>query len=113
MTGVLDKLKKRRSYPVTIDGETVNVRSLTIGELQRMESVEGDDKAGFVLGCALLETDGQRSFIQGAEESDAEFGKRVLAASVDIPTDNLSALKDAINKLSNNIPPQETIRKNS
>ena len=113
MASIIDKLKKRKCYTITIDGEAVKLRSLTFGELSRLEGLPSNEKPGFMLGCALLEDDSTRAFSIADGETDAQFSKRVSDSIPDVPTDTLRAICDAVGKLAQNIPPQDTLVKNS
>lgn len=115
---ILKKLLKRRSYPIRMGDVEITIRALTIGEILRMEVLPADQRTGFVIGCSLLETDGQPVFQQGVStsgqilESDASFAVRVLDELRDIPTDSLGEIAAAIQRLGRPVDP-ETVRKNS
>lgn len=125
MSAVLNRLARRRSYPITIDGEDFRVRAMTIGEGLEFDTLKDDGaKIGFILGCALLNDAGEPEFNraiaadtvlddkQAAAESAEDFGKRVSEACRGIPQDTLAALTSAIDKL-RRPPSQDTLRKNS
>jgi len=109
---VLDKLKKRRCYSITVNDEQINVRSLSYGELARLDNVKTEVKPGFIVGCAVLEDDGSRAFSQAEGESDDDFATRVAAECPDVPSDTLRLLSDTIQKLNHSLPTQENLRKN-
>lgn len=112
MSGVLDRLKKKRGYPVDIDGETYYVRSLTVGELKRLEAVPPAQKTGFVVGCALCtEASGIAEFPQSDSESDVDWSNRVMEAISEVPTETIRALSDGVANISKT-PKVETVAKN-
>lgn len=112
--GVLEKIRKRRLYPVELpNGETIHIRSLRFPELRRMAALAGEAKIGFVFGLALIEDDGSQVYEIGDGETDEAFGKRVAeAAEQDMDTQTLVAVKDAFEKL-HKVPSVKVIAKNS
>ncbi len=102
---VLDKLAKRRFYPVSIGDQEVHVRSLTIREIKRLDAVDYDARTGLVLGFALLEPDGSPVFVQRKSadgidaETDSEFSDRVIEQLSETPMDNLAAVSQAVQRL--------------
>jgi len=108
---ILDKLRNRRCYPVPEAGEGVYVRSLTRGELIRLGKLEGDDKTDFVLGCVLVTQGGAPVFPPIAGETDAQFCARVKAAVLDVDTETVAQISQAVGKIGK-VPPPEELRKN-
>lgn len=112
MSGVLDRLRKKRGFPVEIDGETYFVRSPTIGELKRLESLEANDKTGFLMGCALcVDAGGLPEFPKDDGETDPAWASRVLDSLSDVPTQTIRALSDGVAAL-NKAPKLEGVLKN-
>jgi len=111
VSNVLDRLKKKRGTSVTINDDQFRVRSLTIGELKRLDAVIGDERTGFVLGCALLADDDSPAVAKADSESDSDWSKRVLTALEDVPSDTIRQLSDAIGNLGKT-PTAEAVRKN-
>lgn len=111
MITVLDRLRKRRCYPVPEAGEGIFVRSLTRGELIRLARIEGDAKTDFVLGCVLVTETGAPVLPLLDGEGDAEFCERVKAAFLDVDTETVSQITQAVGRLGK-VPPPETLRKN-
>lgn len=112
MTTVLDRVRKRRHYPVPEIGEGVFVRSLTRGELRRLSALETDLKDEFMFGCALTDGTGKPEFVQVQEETDVAFAQRVRAAieeHVDLET--RSQLGSAIARIVQS-PSQRDLQKN-
>lgn len=113
MSSVLARLKKKRGYPVEIDGETFFVRSLTIGELQRLDKLDSEHKTGFVVGCALCgEASGQQELPRNDNESDTEWSVRVLTELADVPTETIRALSDGVAAIGKTPATLEKITKN-
>jgi hypothetical protein len=96
MSGVLNRLKKKRGFPVVIDGETYYVRSPTIGELRRLDVIPADLKTGFLVGCALCADAGGEPEIPKTEDSDEAWAKRVLDELQDVPTETIRALSEGV-----------------
>jgi hypothetical protein len=113
MSGVLDRLKKKRGYPVVVDGQTFHVRSLTIGEFKRYANVKDDAKTGFVIGCALCcDENGDQEFPKlTPAESDVEWAARVLDELEDVPSENIRAISDGVAALSKT-PSASAVAKN-
>ena len=113
MSSVLARLKKKRGYPVDIDGETFHVRSLTIGELHRLDLLANEHKTGFVVGCALCgEASGEQELPRNSDESDTDWAARVLLELADVPTDTIRALSDGVAAIGKTPATLEKITKN-
>lgn len=111
---VIERLRKRRFYPIQLDGETIHIRSLLTSELQSISVIaKGNDDAaiGFAFGCSVLNPDGSQVFVRSATESDQEFGARILA-ELDLPLDTKAELTGKIMKLSQGPIDQEQLKKN-
>lgn len=109
---VIDKLRKRRFYPVVIDGETVHIRALLDSELRTVTDFQNDDASvGFAIGKAVVAEDASAVFTQLTDETPQEFGRRVLT-EVDLPSDTKAELTSKILKLSNGPPSIEDLKKN-
>ena len=101
MSSVIERLQRRRHYPIDIDGEKVFVRSMKRPEREACESFKDDEYSlGFAIGVALVSESGSPVFHQTDSESAREFGERVLS-ELDLPDDTRSQLVNAILKLSN------------
>lgn len=112
MSKVLERLRKKRGTAVVIGDETFHVRSLTIGELRKLDLLSADDKTGFIVGCALCESgDGGRAIEQTPGESDADYAARVLGELSDVPTDAIRALSEGVARIGMT-PKMETVIKN-
>lgn len=97
MSDVLNRLKKKRAYPVEVDGESYFVRPLTIGELMRLDTIERESKTGFLIGCALCrDVSGEQEMPRTESESDSDWAKRVLIMIADVPTETIRALSEGV-----------------
>jgi hypothetical protein len=113
MSSVLSRLKKKRGYPVDIDGETFHVRSLTIGELQRLDLLAAEHKTGFVVGCALCcEASGEQELPRATGEDDTAWAARVLTELADVPTETIRALSDGVAAIGKTPATLEKLAKN-
>jgi hypothetical protein len=109
---VIDRLRKRRFYPVTIDGETIHIRALLDSELRLVEPFRFEDASiGFAIGCSLLNEDKSPAFVMEETESPQQFGHRVLN-TLDLPQDTKAEVRDKIVKLSEGPPETEDLKKN-
>jgi len=110
---VLDKIRKRMCYPVTLpNGETIKIRTPSMGEQNRSGAIaDGDDRIGFLVGCVLVEDDGSTAYSKKPGESDADFGNRV-AFECDLDTPSFQAIQEALAKL-NKVPSKDVVVKNS
>lgn len=112
MSGVIDKLRKRRFYPVTIGGETVHIRGMVFAEHKEVESFgDSAESWGYAIGCCLLNEDGTLVVSRQADESAKDFGARVLA-ELNLSDDTRGELIASIVKLSNGPPKIEALAKN-
>ena len=102
MSSIFDKIKKRAAYPFKmVNGETVYLRSLTIGQLRELEPFKHDDAAnGFAIGCCLLNDDLTPAFTRESGQSAEDFGRSV-SQQLDLPFDVFHPLVEMIFKLSN------------
>ena len=99
MSKTIERLRKRRCYPIEIDGETINVRALLTSEQTELMKIKDHDESfGYAIGCALVNDDRSPVFMQTADETAVDFGARVLA-EIDLPTDTRAELTDLILKL--------------
>ena len=109
---ILTQIKKRRSYPIDINGDKVSIRALTLGELSTLDSLPLDLKPGFVIGSALLQEDGSREFVPNEGEPPSDFSRRVTEACQDVPSDTIRLISEMANKLNHTVPTLENLRKN-
>lgn len=113
MSEVLNRLKKKRGYPVVIDEETFYVRSLTIGEFKRLGEIQDDQRTGFTIGCALCSDDkGEPEIPQKDGEADSAWAERVLEELADVPSETIRALAEGVASLSKT-PKASAVAKNS
>jgi hypothetical protein len=103
MSDVLARLKKKRGYPVTIDGELYHIRPMTIGEITRMKPLDNDSKTGFVVGCTLCDDQAGTQTIPktgDSSETDEAWAARVLVELADVPSETIRALSESVANLS-------------
>ncbi len=79
---VVDRIRKRAFYPLTlVNGEKIHLRALTYQQLQFARSFsEQESSIGYVIGCALVEDNGDSVFVPEDAESPETFGDRVMCA---------------------------------
>jgi hypothetical protein len=100
MTSVIDRLRKRRAYPLSIDGEKVYVRAFTKSERQEFKPLANEEESyGFVMGCGLINEDGSVMFAREEGEEAKAFAIRVEDAA-ELPDDTRAQICTAIVKLS-------------
>lgn len=109
---VIDKLRKRRCYPVEIDGETLHVTALTTRVIAALSEVDDNGiwSSGVVLGFGLLNDDETPVFQQRESESFVDFGNRVID-ELDAPLPIVTQLVEAIKKVTRPAD-AETLAKN-
>ena len=106
---------------MTIGEDVFHVRSLTIGELRRLDEVSNwisatgvktDLRTGLFYGLALCaDVEGSPAIPKEESETDAAFAERVTNELADVPTEVLRALGDAVSKIGTT-PKPETVAKN-
>ena len=113
MSEALNKLKRRRSYPVKLPaGDEIMIRSQTFGEIRRTVAIK--DKIiqiGFTIGCVILGDDGTNLFNKQPDETDDAFASRVLD-ECELDIESATAIREAIEKV-HTVPKQEVLAKNS
>ena len=112
MSGVAEKIQKRRFYPVTIDGETFHVRALSVADRRRIDAMSDVmQKSFFALGRGLCNEQGGELFPRENDEDDAGYATRIESLIPEIPTDTFNELGAAINRVGI-VPRAEVIAKN-
>lgn len=110
--GVLEKLKIRQAKSVQLpNGQTVYIRTLSIGEHRRGMKLTPDEKMGYLLGCTLVDENGTPAYPRQENETDAAFAQRVLEET-DIDVPGYSAI-DAAYKALEKTPSQKVLEGNS
>lgn len=108
--GVIERLQKRRKYPVTVAGEEIWIRAMTQDESKRaMEFANEEESFGLLIGFGLLNESGDPIFTVDSGEADVDFGRRVLDAT-DFPTDTRAELAEKILRLTKG-PTKEQLEK--
>jgi hypothetical protein len=101
MSSIIERLRRRRHYPIDIDGADVFIRSLTKAEREIAEPFKDDESSiGYGIGVGLVDEFGKPVFTIQNDESAQQFGGRVLD-ELQLPDDTRSQLITAILKLSN------------
>jgi hypothetical protein len=95
----LDKIKKRRAFPVTIGDETVSIRAMSKADIKRLSDLT-DAPDEFILGLVLLDDVGNPAFAPNEGESDRAFAERVAAETVDVPHITKKEIYAAVRKVS-------------
>lgn len=113
MSDTARKLKKRRAFPVPLpNDETIYVSMIPFKFHDRMSAITNPiAKIGFSMGISFVDKEGVREFSQGEDETDVDFGMRVLEET-DLDPDYAGLIRDAITKI-NIVPKQEVLLKNS
>ncbi len=100
-SSVVERLRKRRCFPLVIDGETVHIRSLTESEKRIvMDFKDCEQSFGYAIGMGLVNDDRTQVFMMSPDETAIQFGERVLVEA-DLPTDTRTQLATSILKLTN------------
>lgn len=111
MSDVLAKIKGRRCFPVEVAGGTVHVRSLSRGELSRMDKLDQDARTPFILGCVICESDGSQALPKRDGESDEQYAERVNTATEDVDSETVAIINSALARIGKT-PPVEALAKN-
>lgn len=101
MSSIIERLRRRRNYPIDIAGENIFIRSLTKFERDACEGFRDDEASiGYAIGIALVSEHGAPVIEMRDGETAQDFGSRVLT-ELQLPDDTRSQLIAAILKLSN------------
>lgn len=99
-SAVIQRLRKRRAYPLEICGEIIHIRAVTRSEREQMKPHMAEEVSyGITLGFGLVTVDGSPVFRINDGESVEDFGERVLTEA-DLPDDTRTEICAAIVKLS-------------
>jgi hypothetical protein len=101
MSQELARLRALRfAQKISIRGEEFWVRKMTLSELSRLEKVPTDDKTGFMVGCVLCTgPEARQSIPKNEDETDLDWGRRVMIELGDIQFEVVKWLSDSIGKL--------------
>lgn len=112
MSSVLSQLRKKHGFKVSLYGDDYYVRSMTLGELRRLDAMPVELKTAFMLGCALCENENGLPAIQKAEsEDDKAWAARIADEVADVPTETIRALSQAVADIGK-VPQPASIAKN-
>lgn len=121
MSNVLSNLRKKRGFPVVIDDDTFHVRSLTYGELLRIDSLfqsppasasetpeqfefrirQSFRKSAYMVGCALCSSElGGQQLPRNENETAVEWADRIITEFEEVESDKIRLLSEAVGKLS-------------
>jgi hypothetical protein len=103
---VVDQLRKRRAYPMTIGDVIIYIRAMTEGEWVTAMAFRDDDASlGYAIGKGWVLETGEAVYSQVPDETAQAFGERVLT-DADLPTDTRTELAQAIVRLSQAVKPK-------
>lgn len=110
---VLNRIQKRKSSEVEIEGELVRIRSLSYFDGLELNSLDDPGLVTcYAIGAALLEDDGNLAIPRNDGESVFDYASRVRQQLSDMTAASIKLLVDAVTKLSKP-PSAEAIAKNS
>lgn len=109
---VIQRVQKRRKYPITVDGDTIYLRTLSYEDAELIDTItEPVDKLFYAVGQAMIEDSGEPAFPPIAGETPSEFAARAKAALKGMGQDTLKEISEAITKITK-APSTEAIVKN-
>lgn len=104
---VIEKLRKRRCYPVVIDGESIHVRALTDAERKAALAIKDcEESFGCTIGYGLVNEDRSPVWTIQPDETAKDFGARVLTEA-QMPDDTRTQLVQVIFKLTTGPTPEQ------
>lgn len=112
MPSIIDRLKKRRCYPIPIGDDRIHLRALTIDELKTVDTLPPELAVPFAIGSALVTDAGQSELPRLPEEPSQAYAERIVDSLKDTPLDTINAIRDGIKKLNSEPPPVEDLVKN-
>lgn len=109
---VIDRIRKRRFYPVQIGGEAIHIRAMLDSELNIVSQFKNEDESiGYAIGCALLNDDQSQAIAATPDETPKQFGARVLK-ELDLPSDTKAEIVAKIMRLSQGPLKDDELKKN-
>jgi len=108
---LFEKIAKRASFPVEINGGQIYVAEPTYGEIARVAKLHGDLRTGLSLALCIVNGDGKKALTPADSESDESLADRALVEMDDITPSMLTIIMDAIERLSKR-PSSEKLEKN-
>lgn len=111
MTSLLERLNKRRFYPVKVAGETVHIRLLTDAESREIASLKDELQNAYALGLSLCESEKEPAFPRGVGETPEAYAIRMADLLKDMPQDNVRELQEAYTRLAK-VPSLDNLAKN-
>lgn len=115
MPTILERLARRRCYPVQIADETFYVRSLTLGECDDVDKLPEDLKTPYAIGCALVDDAGTQALPRskpedGTTPSNEDYAKKILDALQIVEPAALMALLENIWKVTKAAPVEDLVK---
>lgn len=88
---VLAATRKRRKYPIVVEGETFYVRMMTCGEEDNADGLDkgSSERVYYSIGCMLVTDAGEPVYQRAEGEPLKDFAERVRLAEADLPIDTL------------------------
>ncbi len=77
---IVERINKRAFYPLKmVNGETIHLRAVKNEKLTAAKAFhDKEESVGYLIGVAVVSDAGQPEFEQRSDESDIDFGARVL-----------------------------------
>ncbi len=100
---IIERINKRAFYPLKlVNGETIHLRAVKNEKLNAARQFhDKEESVGYLIGMAAVSDSGQIEFEKKAEETDIEFGARVLSLIVDMGPDVREQIIKKIFQISN------------
>ena len=100
---IVDRINKRAFYPLKmVNGETIHLRAVKTEKLNAARAFhEKEESVGYLIGMAAVSDAGQPEFEQRSDESDIDFGARILTLIADMGPDVREQIIKKIFQISN------------
>ena len=100
---IIERINKRAFYPLKmVNGETIHLRAVKNDKLTAARAFhEKEESVGYLIGLAAVSDAGQPEFEQRPDESDVEFGARILGLIADMGPDVREQIIKKIFQISN------------
>ncbi len=100
---IIERINKRAFYPLKmVNGETIHLRAVKNDKLNAArEFHEKEESVGYLIGLAVVSDAGNPEFEQKTDESNIEFGARVLSLIADMGPDIREQIIKKIFQISN------------
>lgn len=111
MSGVFDRIEKRKAFPIDVNGEVMHVAEPTMNQIDRIQRLKSNQATGLALGLCLVDEGGTRLFNPEPDQTDAAFADRILVEASDCTVSAIRTLSEGILKLVKPVD-QESLAKN-